>query len=193
MGRIIIDLDGICADIHRPWHAWLEREHGFKMTLADQHSFDMERVVPPRLLAHVYKVLEQPGFFRNLPPIAGSLEGVRALFSAGHEIFIVTAAEAPISYKEKVEWVREHLPFITKRRLVMMHEKQLIEAAVFIDDNPKNAKAYRAAWPKSFIAGVRYAYNEKCKAYDLLAEEASGAGWAEIVRSIGATLESSRS
>lgn len=167
MARILVDMDGICADIHKAWYKWLADEHGFSMTEAQQHDFDMAKCVPEEIGVKVFDCLQLPGFFRALEPIPGSLEAIEHLHANGHHVLIVTAAEAAVSHMEKKQWVQEHLPFLNKRQFITAHEKWLIQADALVDDSPRNARDFRAAQPKSLICTLTYPYNEKCEAYSL--------------------------
>lgn len=164
MKRVIVDIDSICADILTPWLAIYNAKKGLNLTVDDVKSWDMHKM--PGAALDVYDVLGIEGFFRGLEPLPGAIPSV-AMLNATHEVLLVTAAETPISFKEKAEWVRQHMPFLTKRQLVLMHEKQLIPADYFVDDNPKTAAAYRAAHPDAKILTIAYPYNIESQAYNL--------------------------
>lgn len=81
------------------------------------------------------------GFFRDLPPVAGSLSGVRALIRMGYEVQILTQpiAESAHSYSEKVEWIGLHFPELINK-INMTQHKELFRADFLIDDNPQKWK-----------------------------------------------------
>lgn len=176
MARILVDLDGICADIHKSWYKWLKEKHGFETTDAAPLSFDMARCVPDSIGAKAFDCLYMPGFYRNLEPIPGAIEAVKGFYDRGDHVLIVTAAEAPTAHMEKKEWVLEHMPFLSKREFITAHEKWLIQADVLIDDSPRNATDFRAAQPDAFIATLAYPYNANCTAYNIRAENRQGPG-----------------
>lgn len=167
MARILVDLDSTCADLFASWLGWLKIMHGDELELLDVTTWDMH-VLAKKAGKRAYEAFAQPGFFRNLPLIPGAAQGVKSFVDAGHEVFVVTAAEYPQSFGEKVEWVREHLPFLTKRQLFFGHEKHLLPADAIVDDAPHVAEAYRKAHPNALVAGIRYPYNTECEAFDFL-------------------------
>lgn len=165
MKRILIDLDATVADIHTPLLAAYNNEHGADLTLDRVTSWD----ITAHAKASVSDIWARPGFFRSLPELAGAVDAVHELH-VHNDVFIVTAAEHPCNFSEKVEWLREHMPFITKHQIVFMHQKHLLAADVIIDDKPATAMAYREANPAAVICGIAYPYNRGCPAYNRLAE-----------------------
>ena len=165
--RVLVDMDSILADILIPWLRYLNEEHGEDMTVEKVVSWNMHENAPKAGLK-AYDVFKREGFFRNLPEIPGAIEGVKSFVDAGHDVFVVTAAETSVSFKEKVEWFHQHLPFLGKRRLIIMHEKHLLPADVLIDDAPHNAEAYHNEHPDAFITTLKYPYNRDCKYYDFI-------------------------
>jgi 5'-nucleotidase len=179
--RILVDMDSILADILTPWCHYLNEVHGESMTIDKVVSWNMHENAPKAGL-QAYDILKVEGFFRNLHVIPGAVEGVKSFVDAGHDVFVVTAAETPTSFKEKAEWFHEHFPFLGKRRLVLMHEKHLLSGDVLIDDGPHNAEAYRAAHPKAYIASLWYPYHLAAVTapYDLLIGNGSPNRWSDM-------------
>lgn len=164
--RIICDLDSIVFDVMTPWLDEVNRRFGDNLTIADIDSWNWHE--KSRGGFKIYDIIAEPGFFRNLKPLDGAIEGVRKLIERGHDVFIVSACDTPFAAAEKVESVREHLPFISNRRLIFAHEKHLLNADCIIDDGPHNAEAYRVVHPDSKILTIGYPYNQGHPAYDVI-------------------------
>jgi 5'(3')-deoxyribonucleotidase len=78
------------------------------------------------------------GFFENLEPIAGALEGVRRLLrKPEYDVWICTQplAESAASYIEKVRWINKWFPELNGK-IVMTQHKGLCLGEYLIDDNP---------------------------------------------------------
>lgn len=61
-----------------------------------------------------------------------------------YEIYIVSAAmEFPQSLPEKLEWLKEHFPFIPWTHIVFCGDKSLINTDYMIDDHPKNLDKFK--------------------------------------------------
>ncbi len=164
--RILVDLDATVVDIHTPLLATYNREHDDDLALDRVTSWDITAHAKSPAIVDIWA---RPGFFRDLPALAGAIDAVRELH-LHNEVFIVTAAEHPCNFSDKVEWLHERMPFISKRQIVFAHEKHLLDADVIIDDKPATATAYREGHPDSIILGIEYPYNRGCPAYNRLAE-----------------------
>jgi len=168
--RILIDLDSTVADLLTPWLTLYNADWPDQLTVADITHWDLHLCAQGGVA--IYDYLSRPGLVRNLLPYEGAVEGVKTLFDLGHELYIVTAAHSPVNLSEKAEWCQQHLPFLTKRQLVIAHEKHIIPADVLIDDSPSNALAYRMAHPAAITTGIRFPYNETAGAvFTFLADD----------------------
>ncbi len=164
--RVLVDLDSTVADILTPWVAINNEEYGDDLTVDKITTWDMHEHAK-KARHKTYEVLTRPGFFRNLPIYDGAAAALEKI-NADHDLYIVTAAEYGPSASEKLEWVKEHLPFVGKKHVVITHAKHLIKADVFVDDAPHNALAYRDAHPSAEIYGLWFPYNQMCPAFTTL-------------------------
>lgn len=182
--RVLVDLDSIVFDILGAWIGEANRRFGDNLTVADIVSWSWHEL--SRGGTGIYKILEEPGFFRNLRPYPGAVEGVRRL-NERHRLKIVTAADHVPSYSEKAAAVREHMPFLNKRQLVVMHDKHEIKADYLVDDAPHNAEAYKLAHPDAKVIAIGYPYNVACPHIDVIAGDwrDPAAAWARIEEEIG--------
>jgi 5'-nucleotidase len=81
-----------------------------------------------------------PGFFRNLVPMVGAIDGLNALrANPGFDVHILTAPSVsnPPCYSEKRIWVEEHLGFEMCPRLIIAYDKSLLRGDFLIDDHDK--------------------------------------------------------
>ena len=133
MQRLIVDMDGVLADAHAQFAAYDERDTKRRKTVE-------ETIGVPELeaFARAKEHVEMPGFFRTMPVIADSQEILKQL-NHKYELFIVSAAiEYPLSLREKVEWLKEHFPFITWQQIVLCGSKTIVRGDIMIDDHFKN-------------------------------------------------------
>lgn len=72
--------------------------------------------------------------YDNLRPYQGAVKSIKALIAQGHEIYIVTSAQA-----EDIEWqerlIQQYLPFIPKDNLIRICNKSLLNVDILIDDD----------------------------------------------------------
>lgn len=88
----------------------------------------------------------EPGFFRDLKPVAGALVAVRALIRMGFDVQILTqpVAESPHCYAEKVQWIAMWFPELVGK-INMTQDKGLVRGHFLVDDN-------REKWENKFQA-----------------------------------------
>lgn len=96
--------------------------------------------------ADAQKVKDTPGAYAAMLPCIGGIEGVRSLIGMRFEVWIATKPPTgrPWAYKEKVEWILEHLPEL-QRRIVITHDKGFLGDAgdILIDDRVWRANCHQ--------------------------------------------------
>ena len=133
MERLLVDMDGVLADVYAQFAAYELRETGHVVDYHTMQEID-EVVAFPNGLKHVH----QPGFFAGMNPIEKSIAVMEQLYHK-YEVFIVSAAmEFPNSLKEKHDWLAEHFPFISWKRIILCGSKTPVQGAYLIDDHFKN-------------------------------------------------------
>jgi 5'(3')-deoxyribonucleotidase len=138
MKRLIVDMDGVLADIYSQLLAYDERDTGRRKSPAEIAGMPESKVFPG-LAAY----LHTPGFFRGAPVVPGSREVLEKL-NAGYEVFVVSSAtEFPLSLAEKQAWLQEHFPFITWQQLVLCGSKRVVQGDIMIDDHFKNLDGFQ--------------------------------------------------
>lgn len=140
MARIAIDMDNVMADLTQHLLNVYEKEYSEVVDPESLNNIPEGSAFPEGV---ALKILSAPGFFRNIPVMAGSQEVVKALCEK-HEVFVVSAAmEFPLSLAEKLAWLNEHFPFISWRNIVFCGSKTIVEADYMIDDHDKNLSSFK--------------------------------------------------
>lgn len=85
------------------------------------------------------KLDEIPGFFSDLPPIEGAVEGYHRLRQQ-YETYILSTGpwNNPSAWADKLRWVHKHLPEVGYKRLILSHNKHLNIGDYLIDDRKAN-------------------------------------------------------
>jgi 5'-nucleotidase len=138
---VLLDQDNVLADFEEGFRvAWRERFPEIPPLGPQQRkSFSLKLDYPPEQHEMVQSTYCSRGFFRNLPPVLGALEGVRGLIDAGVEVFICTAPLRHFEHcvLEKFEWVEQHLGRRFCERMILSRDKTLVDGDVLVDDNPR--------------------------------------------------------
>ena len=136
--RLLVDMDGVLADVNMQFIKFEEKETGRKLdlkTLAGKAEF----VAFPNGRKHVF----QKNFFRDAP-VMDNAAGILKELNDKYELFIVSAAmEFPNSLPEKYEWLAEHFPFIKWQQIVFCGSKNVVQGDIMIDDHYKNLDNFK--------------------------------------------------
>lgn len=149
--RILVDMDGVLADVYAQFTALEYKESGIMLEMKDLYGRLEERAFPS-----FQKHVNSPGFFRTVPLIEGSVDGLKYL-NEKHEVLIVSSAtEFPSSLTDKCEWLMEYYPFISWKQMIFCGSKENIPGDIMIDDHPKNL---------SFFEGKRILFTQPHNVY----------------------------
>jgi 5'-nucleotidase len=153
MARLLIDMDGVLCDLVKKWFAVYNAQH--HDTLRAEQMREWGPHVYAKRGRAIYRYLSQPGFFLDLEPLPGAIEGMHQLVKCGHDVVIVTAARH--GHADKLSWVRKNLPFFDLHQVVFAHRKELVRGDVLFDDAPHNLAAFA---PYGLPVAMAYPYNE---------------------------------
>lgn len=137
MERLIVDMDGVLADVYEQFISFDMLDHGRR-----KKPSEIVGIPEHEAFENGKSYVRTPGFFRNAPVIHGSQRVLEKL-NKKYEIFIVSSAiEFRQSLLEKIEWLEEHFPFITWEQIVLCGSKIMIKGDIMIDDHFKNLDSF---------------------------------------------------
>lgn len=135
---LIVDMDGVLADVYSQFLLLEEKEFGARQLLKDIKGRPEDEV-----FKNAKKYVHSKGFFRNAPVMEGSIDALQEL-NKKYNLFIVSAAmEFPNSLNEKLEWLNEHFPFIQWQQIVFCGSKTVVHGDIMIDDHYKNLDYFK--------------------------------------------------
>jgi 5'(3')-deoxyribonucleotidase len=149
--RVLVDMDGVLSDVYQRLYDMHEHETGVRLKPADVEGKLEEEAFPFQR-----KWVFTPGFFRDLPVMEGSREGMLRLMEKYEVIVASLATEFPASLTDKMLWLHDYFPFISWKQVVFCGDKSLVEADIMIDDHPKNldrfdGKTYMFTQPNNIL------------------------------------------
>ena len=148
---ILLDQDGVLADFEVGFRgAWTARyaHHMPALPPHSRKSFRLRDDYPHHLADAVSSVYESPGFYLNLPPMPGALDGIREMIAEGHDVRICTSPLTPWHHcvSEKYEWVERYLGAEFTERMILTKDKTLVRGDVLVDDKPRIRGAETPIW-----------------------------------------------
>lgn len=137
MKRILVDMDGVLADVYSQFLNLEFTETGILRNIEETNG-KLESDAFPLYEKHV----RSKGFFRTAPTIKDSIEGLKYLNNKYEIIILSSATEFPQSLSEKELWLNDHYPFIHWKQMVFCGRKDLVYGDIMIDDHPKNLNSF---------------------------------------------------
>jgi 5'(3')-deoxyribonucleotidase len=138
MKRVLVDMDGVLADVYHRFLDLHEAEFGKRLAMQDITGLKEAEAFPNQL-----KWVNSPGFFRTIPVMPGSQQGLKRLNDRYEVIVVSMATEFPISLTDKQLWLNEYYPFISWKQSVFCGCKAIIQADIMIDDHLKNLDNFK--------------------------------------------------
>lgn len=167
--KILLDLDGVCANLDKKWYAMYNADYNDDLCPERITDWNTSLFVKPECGRKIFDYLNTPGFFLDLEPIEGAVEGVKQLCELG-DVFIVTSSSEfgdfdghPAS--DKIRWVHTHLPDVKGICVVngaSKETKSIIMGDILIDDGPHNLEHSPAKY--KICVDFGYGYNKDAKA-----------------------------
>ncbi len=144
---VLVDMDGVMCDFDLainktyktlyPGEPVLDMETERKYFYMQQNYYEkFGEIAKDR----VKEIQESEGFFENLPPIRGSIQGVLKLDSHPRvDVLICTSplTEYKFVLREKYAWIERHLGREWVKRIVLTKDKTVVDGRVLIDDRPE--------------------------------------------------------
>ena len=138
MKRILVDMDGVLADVYHRFFELHESETGSVLTFDDIIGLKEGEAFPG-----LARWVDTPGFFRTIPVMEGSQRVLKLLNEKFDIVVVSMATEFPASLTDKQLWLNDNFPFITWRQIVFCGNKNIIQADIMIDDHLKNLDNFK--------------------------------------------------
>ena len=137
MKRVLVDMDGVLADIYPHMVEYEYKESGIKVDVQSLTGRLEEEAFPS-----FKQFIQGKQFFRTAPVVKDSVEGLKYLNGKYDVMIVSSATEFPDSLIEKYDWLGEHFPFISWRQMIFCGSKQGIRGDIMIDDHIKNLNVF---------------------------------------------------
>lgn len=160
--RLLIDMDSVLADLSYKWYGKFNARHKRQLDESVVHRFDFWPM-PDEDKKDLFAILDEDGFFRDLPVIKGSQGVITALQAEGYEVIVVTTPpgieSGNSSVKDKLYWLDKHFPSLRpiKQNTVFTGRKSLVMGHLLFDDAPHNLEDFRKSG--GFTCAMDYPYN----------------------------------
>lgn len=160
--RIFLDMDEVLCELLEDWMRMYNKDYNDRVEISDIKYWDQRKNVKAECGDKIFDYLNVKGLFRNLKPIDGAIDGVKALLKQGHDVYIVTnpPVTSPYALEEKKEWLKEYLPEMVgdKPRYIFTCHKYLLQGDILFDDCPEYLRTFTG-----ISVAYDYPYNQRFK------------------------------
>lgn len=148
---IAVDMDETIAKWESEYDRLLDLEGQSAMGIpraTGKSSFDLFSDRTEEERETVLKVMNTPGFYRNLEPISGAKEALNEMLELGHVVYIVSSPfpSNPTCASDKYDWVVENYGDDWAKRVILTQDKTAVVADVLIDDKPNIKGMLEPEW-----------------------------------------------
>ena len=141
MKRLIIDMDDVMADATGQFLHYYEKEFGVRIDRSVLNGKGEGEGFPENHSV-VSKFPYRDNFFRTMS-VNENCQEVMEKLNRKFDVFIVSAAvEFPQSLSEKLQWIKEHFPFLTWKQIVFCGSKTVVYGDYMIDDLAYNLEHF---------------------------------------------------
>ena len=134
---ILVDMDGVMCDFAGGWVKAWNKKYPDRIIDEPCSSFYLEEAYGKYGSSEeICEIFATPGFYLDLEPLPGAINGVKQMAACGINVFFCTAPSEPCSWTEKVEWINHYLGKEWTRRMVITKDKTVVHGDYLIDDKP---------------------------------------------------------
>lgn len=135
--KIILDLDGVIADIGLGIEDWLHDSHGVSKTYSSWLLTDTKD-------KEALRIFQDPLFWKNLKPFEDAWYQVNYWFGKGIDVHILTARRTPAAVDSTINWLSNWNISTMAPQFSPLNEKYKIAKEInptyMVEDNPLEVK-----------------------------------------------------
>lgn len=137
---IYIDVDDTIEDLLSAWCIYLNDKYRLYVDPNDAKEWDMTKLFTTLPKQKIYSALDDPKLWQLVHPIPGAQKYIKKLIDEKFEVYLCTATHIQY-FSDKYKYVINHyFPFIDEGHIITIHNKQLLNGLVLVDDYVENLK-----------------------------------------------------
>ena len=130
---IAIDVDGIVNNLIPRAIAVYNERYNASLVLDDFNKYKIEECLPPEEAQRFIDIFKEEEFWGSLTPLKDSIWGVKQFVESGYDVYFATATHYS-NFAWKVEWLKHFFGMVPEKKIICVHNKELLKVDVLIDD-----------------------------------------------------------
>lgn len=176
MSKIGIDLDNVLNNLTKITLELYNKDSGDNLKISDIRTYKIDPYLKPEYTSKLKDYFQLASTM--VKPIKGSQKYLEKLYSDGHEIYIVTSSYF-CDMHIKYNWIKKNYPFISKKNVWVVHDKQMLKLDYLLDDCLDNL--YLSGYKKILFD---YPWNQLDVKTEMVLGIERVSGWEEFYRII---------
>lgn len=143
--RIVVDQDEVLFQfVNRVLQRW-NAARGTNYTSKHINMWHMEDTLGPGSVEFIDALICEPGFFDDLDPVPGAVEGFNELIKMGHDVVVATSImDHENVFDGKRRSMKKHFPGWPMKNFITCSRKGLLTGDFLIDDGTHNIEDWLA-------------------------------------------------
>lgn len=140
MAVIVCDCDNVLNNLQETVVNLFNERYGSNYTLEDFKTYDVANSLPYNDAVTMKEMYSECGLFDLVKPYQDAQYGLERLINDGHQVYLATD-HPPITYDEKVGWIKKYFPYIDESHIICIKHKHLLKSDIMIEDCAENLLA----------------------------------------------------
>lgn len=153
--RLLYDLDGNIAHFDRRYDGYLfaDYPHFSHISSVNQKTFNLWADRTPDEQEAIRDIMNRPGFYKEMEPIAGAVDAVKEAQALGHEVFFLSAPwiTNTTCASDKYDWIEKTFGEGWGDKLILAKDKTVVSGDVLFDDKEPIPHKERADWVQVYF------------------------------------------
>ena len=130
---ICIDIDGVLNNLVENTLELYNSRNNKNIQMSDITTYSFFDCLSHEDAQGIASLFKEKSLWDSLKPIPNSQNVIKKLLKKGHQIYLATATD-PVNFEWKIEWLKQHYPFIPSDNVMRIVDKSLLKCDVLIDD-----------------------------------------------------------
>ena len=135
---ILIDVDDTIEMLVPEWLIAIERKFGIRVNYEDIKDWCLMKAFPTLSKEQLLSALDDEEVWKNIKPRPGAQKYVKKLIDDGHRVYLCTNTLYEHVVPKFKHVVYKYFPYIDWDHVIIIKDKQLLNADYMVDDYHKN-------------------------------------------------------